>query len=128
MSHSGEPVEWESASWRTSEASPGVKYRTVKMTLARRAELTRKVGEALKRAQFHAASGELTERLEAAALAAESDRALLDWGLLELTGLRIDGEAATVRSLIEHGPEELCREIAAWIRRECRLTDDERKN
>ena len=45
-----------------------------------------------------------------------------------LEGLRIDGEAATVESLIESGPENLAREIAEAIAEESSLNEDERKN
>jgi hypothetical protein len=127
MSRSVE-VEWSSALWRDSETTPGVRYKTVRMTLGRRAELTSRVRTMLNRARFHAASGEAEERLEATLLAIDADRVLLDWGLLELEGLRIDGEPATVRRLVEAGPEELCREIAEQIRSDCKLTETERKN
>lgn len=128
MSRSGEAVEWESAQWRDAESRPGVKFRTVKMTLARRRDLTSRVRTMLNKARFHATSGEAEEQMEASLLAVDTDRMLLDWGLLEIAGLRIDGEPASVRSLIEAGPEELCREIAEQIRRDCQLTEQERKN
>jgi hypothetical protein len=121
-------VEWTSAVWRESETNPGARFKTVRMTLGRRADLTGRVRTMLNRVRFHAASGETEERLEAALLAIDADRVLLDWGLLEVEGLRIDGEPATVRKLIEAGPEELCREIAEQIRRDCQLTETERKN
>jgi hypothetical protein len=82
----------------------------------------------LNQARFHAASGEAEEQMEGSLLAVETDRMLLDWGLLEIEGLTIDGEPASVRNLIEAGPEELCREIAEQIRRDCQLTEQERKN
>jgi len=128
MSCSGDAVEWASAHWRESKAAPGVRYKTVKMTLARRRDLTSRVRTMLNKARFHAASGEAEEQMEASLLAVDTDRMLLDWGLLEVEGLRIDGAAASVRSLIDAGPEELCREIAEQIRRDCQLTEQERKN
>lgn len=127
MSRSVE-VEWSSALWRDAETTPGVRYKTVRMTLGRRAELTSRVRTMLNRARFHAASGEAEDKLEAALLAIDADRVLLDWGLLEVEGLRIDGEPASVRKLVEAGPEELCREIAEQIRRDCKLKETERKN
>jgi hypothetical protein len=48
--------------------------------------------------------------------------------LVEVTGLEIDGEAATAELLIEKGPDELAREIVAAIRSQCGLNDAERKN
>lgn len=128
MSRSGDAIEWASALWRDSERVPGVRFKTVKMTLARRRDLTSRVRAMLNQARFHAVSGEAEEQMDASLLAVDTDRMLLDWGLLEIEGLRIDGEAASVRGLIEAGPEELCREIAEQIRRDCQLTEQERKN
>lgn len=127
MSRSGD-VEWASAVWRESESTPGARFKTVRMTLGRRADLTSRVKTMLDRVRFHAASGETGEKLTAALLSIDADLVLLDWGLLEVEGLRIDGEPVSVRKLIESGPEELCREIAEQIRRDCRLTETERKN
>ena len=56
------------------------------------------------------------------------ERAYLEWGLEAIYGLEIDGEPADVGSLIDRGPEGLCREIAEQIRRECFLTEEQRKN
>jgi len=128
MSCSGDAVEWASAQWRESESTPGVRFKTVKMTLARRRDLTSRVRTMLNKARFHAGSGDAAEQMEASLLAVDTDRMLLDWGLLEIEGLRIDGEPASVRGLIEAGPEDLCREIAEQIRRDCQLTEQERKN
>ncbi len=128
MSCSGDTVEWASAQWRESASIPGIRFKTVKMTLARRRDLTSRVRTMLNQARFHAASGEAEEQMEGSLLAVETDRMLLDWGLLEIEGLTIDGEPASVRNLIEAGPEELCREIAEQIRRDCQLTEQERKN
>ena len=57
------------------------------------------------------------EKLEAAVLAAEIDRVYLEWGLEEIRGLEIDGEAATPAALIEKGPLDLATEILARIKR-----------
>jgi hypothetical protein len=61
-------------------------------------------------------------------LVGEVDRAYLEWGLEEVQGLTIDGEAATPAALIEKGPMGLAGEILKRIRGECGLTEDERKN
>jgi hypothetical protein len=55
-------------------------------------------------------------------------QALIEWGLVAIEGLRIDGETPTARRLIESGPEKLTAEIAAVIRERCGLTEEERKN
>lgn len=128
MSCSGDSVDWASAQWRDSERVPGVRFKTVKMTLARRRDLTSRVRTMLNKSRYHAVSGDAEEQMDAALLAVDTDRILLDWGLLEVEGLTIDGEPASVRRLIESGPEELCREAAEHIRRDCQLTEQERKN
>ena len=48
------------------------------------------------------------DKLEATVLAAEIDRAYLDWGLVALEGLEIDGAAATPAALMDRGPVETC--------------------
>ena len=68
------------------------------------------------------------DKLEATVLAAEIDRAYLDWGLIGVEGLEIDGAAATPKTLIEAGPVESAAESLARIKAECGLTEDERKN
>jgi len=52
----------------------------------------------------------------------------LRWGLREVTGLSIDGEAATHELLLERGPESLVREILTSIKAECGLNQEEAKN
>jgi len=115
---------------RTFEAAsaPGVKYTIARMSLGRRIELTRQAWELTGKAECLQASEDPREKLEAATLAAEIDRLYLRWGLKRVEGLTLDGEPATPESLIATGPEELSSEILATIRRECGLTDEERKN
>jgi hypothetical protein len=47
------------------------------------------------------------------------------WGLHAIEGLEIDGQPATVESLIESGPTALYAEIAAAVRREAGLSDEQ---
>jgi hypothetical protein len=82
--------------------------------------------EALDRAQL-LPEGEL-RNAQVALLAAEIDAIHLRWGLESISGLEIDGAAATAESLLAAGPEELVAEILAAIRREAGLDEDERKN
>jgi len=70
----------------------------------------------------------LGERAEAALLGREADRVYLEWGLVNVEGLEIDGEAATLEGLIASGPEPLCDEILRAIQAECGLSAEERKN
>jgi hypothetical protein len=61
-------------------------------------------------------------------LSHEIDRTYLEWGLVDVSGLEIDGETATPELVLLKGPEELCREAVDAIKAECHLTEDERKN
>ena len=111
-----------------SEVVPGVRYRIARMSFGRRLELVRRVRDFAQRIEFLEAGVELEDRFESSVLGAEIDRLYLEWGLLAVEGLTIDGERATPASLIEKGPEGLAREIVGLIRTECHLTEDERKN
>ena len=127
-SHSGEPLRWESTAWHESGEFPGVRYEVARPSLMRRAELTRRVRDLVERAQCHAASESPEERLSATILQLEADRVYVEWGLVSIEGLLIDGVAATTEALLDRGPEALCREIAERVRRESALSEDERKN
>ena len=48
------------------------------------------------------------------------------WGLVSIHGLRIDGEAATVESMIAKGPRSLYNEIVLAIKAEAGITEEER--
>ena len=61
-------------------------------------------------------------------MSAEIDKAYLEWGLVAVAGLTIDGEAASPTSVIEKGPMELAAEILARVKSEWSLGGDERKN
>lgn len=98
------------------------------MSFGRRLELGRRVRELSQKIEFLEAGTEFRDRVEGSILGAEVDRMYLEWGLLSVKGLRIDGEPATPQSLIERGPEPLAREIVAAIRSECHLSEEERKN
>ena len=127
-SRSGEPVRWESAAWHESAELPGVRFQVARPSLMRRAELTRRVRDLVERARCHAASESPEERLSAAILQLEADRIYVEWGLVSIEGLQIDGVAATTETLLDRGPEAFCREIAERVRHESALTEDERKN
>jgi hypothetical protein len=99
-----------------------------RISVARRIELARRIREIGRNVEFLEAGQDPREKLEAAVLAAEIDRIYLEWGLEEMQGLSIDGEAATPAALIEKGPLELAKEILAQIKRECGLSEDQRKN
>ena len=91
-------------------------------------ELSRRVREISRKAEFLEAGTELHEKIEASILALEIDAMYLQWGLASIEGLIIDGEPATVTQLLEKGPEDLAREIVGAIREQCGLSEPERKN
>jgi hypothetical protein len=127
-SHSDKLTSYTSTVWVQSSCCPSVRYETQRMSLARRIELTRAVRDLWNQQQFHDAGTGTTDRLESALLGSEIDRIYLRWGLLQVEGLQIDGETATAESLVEKGPEVLCREIVEHIKNDCGLTEAERKN
>ena len=120
--------EHGSSVWCAAETRDGVRYRIVRMSLGRRIDLARRVREIGRKLEFLEAASDVREKLDAAVLKGEIDQAYLEWGLVEVEGLAIDGEAATPELLIERGPLELATEILTSIRAECGLTEQERKN
>jgi hypothetical protein len=118
----------ESFAWFDAETHAGVRYRIARMSLGRRIGLARKIREAGRRLEFLEAGSDVREKLDAAVLQGEVDRAYVEWGLEAIEGLEIDGEAATPESLIEKGPANLAAEILGRIRSECGLSESERKN
>jgi hypothetical protein len=122
------PVPYESIVTVSSTVMPGVEFRIVRLSFGRRMELARSVLELSRRAEFLQAGEKCNDGIEAHVIACEIDRLYLEWGLVEVAGLQIDGEHATPESLIETGPEDLAHEIVAAIKRECALTEQERKN
>ncbi len=91
-------------------------------------ELSRRVREISRKAEFLEAGTELHEKIEANILAQEIDAMYLQWGLVSVEGLTIDGDTATATQLLEKGPEDLAREIVGAIKEQCGLSEAERKN
>jgi hypothetical protein len=118
----------ESSAWFDAETFAGVRFRVARISVARRIELARRIREIGRKVEFLEAGQDPREKLEAAVLAAEIDRVYLEWGLEEIEGLEIDGEAATPVVLIEKGPLDLAKEILARIKHESGLSEDRRKN
>jgi hypothetical protein len=128
MSHSDEVMNYESTLTLNSETRPGVRFTIRRVSLAGRNQLVRSVRDWSARQEFLNAGEELQERIEANVLANEIDALYIRWGLVRLDGLRIDGSGATTETLIESGPEDLAREIAAAVKRQLGLSQEERKN
>ncbi len=121
-------MTYESTVTRAAECCEGVRYTISRMSFGRRVKLTRLVRELGTRMEFCEAGSELTDKLEARLLSAEIDRLYLEWGMVAVSGLELDGLAASPLTLIGAGPEDLCSEILGAIKAECGLSDEERKN
>ena len=121
-------MEYESTRHVDSRCCPGVSFTIRCMSFGRRLELLQRIRDAARQLEFRAAGGSAEDCAETALQSAQLERLYVEWGLKSVSGLRIDGAPATHELLIEAGPEALCREIAAEVRRECGLSDEERKN
>jgi hypothetical protein len=127
--HDGRALEaYESAAWFDSLTRPGVRYQVARVSFGRRIELARRIREIGRKLEFLEAATDARDRLDATLLAAEIDRAYLEWGLARVEGLKIDGEDATPETLVARGPVNLAAEILARIKSECGLNEAERKN
>jgi len=78
--------------------------------------------------ECRAAGTSTQDRIEASRLGLETAKVIIEWGLLEMTGICIDGKPATKEDLLERGPEPLCEEIAEAVRARSFLSETERKN
>jgi hypothetical protein len=119
---------YESVVWHDSAVMPGVRYAVARMSFGRRIELARRMREIGRKAEHFEAGSDAKDKLEAATLAAEIDRAYLEWGLAAVEGLQIDGAEASPEVVIERAPVELAGEMLSSVKRECGLSDAERKN
>jgi hypothetical protein len=111
-----------------SQTCHGVRFTITRMSFGRRIELAKRVREIAHKLEFSRASEAAQDAVDAAVIAGEVDRTCLDWGLVKVDGLEIDGVPAKPETLAEAGPEALCREIVTAIKHECGLTEEERKN
>jgi hypothetical protein len=121
-------LQYESVVSIESKAVPGVRFVIHRISFGRRMELSRRVRELSRRAEFLEAGPEMHEKIEASILAQEIDAMYIHWGLLSIEGLTIDGEPATAALLLEKGAENLTREIVSAIKEQCGLSEPERKN
>jgi hypothetical protein len=120
-------TNFESIRWDDSRSLPGVRFAVRKASLLQRIELTSRIKELTLHHEFLKA-GDIPDQLDATMADLLVRRLYLEWGLDQIFGLRIDGDSATVASLIERGPEPLVEEILAAIKAELDLSEDERKN
>ena len=127
ISRSLKAHRFESTRWIESEEIRGVRFSVREPSLGNRIELTQKLHDLTVRNEFLAGGREL-QQLELVLAELMVQRALIEWGLAAIEGLKIDGASPTTDRLIEFGPERLVAEIAAAIRARCGLTEEERKN
>jgi hypothetical protein len=124
----GIPRQYESVISMESSAAPSVRFTIYRISFGRRMELSRRVRELTRKAEFLQAGAEIHEKLEASILAQDIDAMYLTWGLVSIEGLTIDGELATAERLLAKGPEPLVREVVDAIKAQCGLSEPERKN
>jgi hypothetical protein len=118
---------YSSVTWVESHKVAGVRFAVRRTSLEQRIELTKKVRELALRYEFLRA-GEPSDQLEASLADLLVRKLYIEWGLVALEGLRVDGEAATPVMLIESGPECLSDEVIDTIRAQLELSEEERKN
>lgn len=121
-------MEYSSVATHRSEEIAGVSFTVRKVSLGGRLELARRIRQIGIKREFHAAGGTIDDDLEVAIIEHEINRAYLEWGLVAVSGLQLDGAEANTEALILHGPEKLTNEILGVIRRELSLSEEERKN
>jgi hypothetical protein len=127
-STSPSPRQWESRQRVESRAYPGVWFTIRRMSFGGRLELLRELRDLMARAEFASAGESAADRMEGAMLEGEIRRRQVQWGLVSLEGLEIDGEPATAESLLAFGPEDLVTEIQSAIQAQLGLSEEERKN
>lgn len=125
--HSPKPAEYSSVAWFESAAVPGCRYAVRKTSLGQRLELNRRARELAMRYEFLQA-GNGADQLEASASDLLVQKLYLEWGIVAIEGMRIDGVAATCELVIESGPEALAGEMLQKVRAELELSEEERKN
>ena len=121
-------MTYESSILIESQIEAGLTYKVAKMSFARRMDLMRRVRELARRAEFLEAGSRPGDKMDAAILQAEIDKLYIIWGLLEVSGLELDGCPATPAALADSGPENVFREALAAVRSETGLNAAERKN
>ena len=122
-----DPGSFSSISWHASCVMEGVRFALRRVSLGQRMELTKRIIELMVQHDFLKAGGP-ADQLQAALSDLLVSKLYLEWGLAQVEGLIIDGQAATAELLIEKGPEDLASEIIAVLKQEAGLNEEERKN
>ncbi|MCL5746647.1 MAG: hypothetical protein M1541_22400, partial [Acidobacteria bacterium] len=92
-------MTYESVVRVQSRSAAGVEFTVRRMSFARRMELMRAVRGLAEKVEFLEAASGASEKMDAALIWGEIDRLYVRWGLVEVTGLEIDGAPATPESL-----------------------------
>ncbi len=121
-------MNYESVKVVESRVESGVAYSVIRMSFGRRVELMKRVRDLARRMDFLEAGEDTGEKMDAALLQAEIDRVFVEWGLRGISGLELDGTAATPETLAQSGPEALFREALGAVHAEIGLSGEERKN
>ncbi len=119
--------DYVSVFWQASSCLKHVSFAVRKPSLAQRIQLTSRVRELTLKHEF-LTSGDASDRLTASLSDLLVRKLYLEWGLVEIKGLRIDGKDASTSTLIEKGPEDLVDEIISAIEAQAGLSEEERKN
>lgn len=121
-------MDYQSTVQVEAASCAGVNFTVRRMSLGARIELVQQVRSKGASLSYFQAGESAEDRLRAAEITAAIEALYIRWGLVSLQGLTIDGEPADAEAMIERGPEGLCHEIAAAVRRECFLSEEEAKN
>ena len=121
-------MNYESTFTIESTVLPGVTLTVLRVSIARRLELLKKVRELTARVEFYKAGAQLEDKLDASIASAEVESLYVLWGVSRVHGLTIDGAEATPESLVNHGPQSLVREAASVVRSQLGLSEEEIKN
>jgi hypothetical protein len=122
------PLYYRSRVSCASRTREGVTFTVRRISLGGRIELAQSIRNLAQELEFQQAGASANEQVAAAAIAARINLKYLEWGLCEIRGLLVDGEAATPQTLFASGPEDLTHEIVDRIKAECGLSGAERKN
>lgn len=121
-------VTYRSEEVHQSTRFPGVTFRVKRPSLGERMNLVSLVREQTRKQEFLSASEESEQQLSAVLMDLQVQTCYLRWGLIEISGLMIDGELADPDLLLSRGPEDLVDEVLVAIRNGLGLTEEERKN
>ena len=127
LSHSPSHLHYSSEEWHESVAFPGVRFAINRISLGSRLTLNERLRDLLTKYEFLKA-GDALDNTEASLADLMVRRLYLEWGLISIEGLLINGIEASIRTLIDFGPESLSNEIIDAIRSCLELSEQERKN